>query len=377
VAMLVLAVACETPPPTGLGDVESRPVVPDEALTAATEIPCEPLIYLDGDAVDRSALAAMDPARIESVEVLRGDLSLRTAALTLEPGTPDPRAEPSASCGVILMVTRGASLEAQERMRRLKETLVADRAGGRGDEAARYLSDGPSFTPMTVRPQLRNVPEVQQALIGHYPPLLRDAGIGGEALIWFFITEDGAVQDTRIHRSSGHDALDQAALAVAGVMEFTPAYNRDVRVPVWIAMPIRFEATAASADARDAEASRAPVRQPVGQDATEAAQAGDRPVFTPMTERPQLMNSREVQQALQRHYPPLLRDAGIGGIAVVWVFIDETGRVRDARISTSSGYDALDQAALRVTELMQFTAARDRDTPVPVWIALPVTFAID
>jgi TonB family protein len=383
VSVLVLAVACETPPPTGLGDVESRPIVAEEALTAASELPCEPLIYVDGDAVDRSALAAMDPARIESVEVLRGDISLRAAALTVEPGAPDPRAVPSASCGVILMVTRGASLEAQERMRRLKETLVAERAGGRGDQTARAPADGPSFTPMTVRPQLRNVQEVQQALMRHYPPLLRGAGIGGEAVIWFFIDEEGAVQDTRINRSSGHDALDQAALAVAGIMEFTPAYNRDVRVPVWIALPIRFEVTPAPAPA--SPEADAPARQPAGQplgeparrEAPEAAPAGEGPVFTPMTVRPQLRNVREVQQALMSHYPPLLRDAGIGGTAMVWIFIDETGKVRDARLNTSSGYDALDQAALRVTELMQFTAARNREEPVPVWIALPVTFAID
>jgi TonB family protein len=256
VSVLVLAVACETPPPTGLGDVDSRPVVAEEALTAATELPCEPLIHLDGDAVDRSVLAAMDPARIESIEVLRGDLSLRTAALTLEPGSRDPWTEPSASCGVILVLTPGASLDAQERTRRLKETLVAERAGGRGDQAARDPADGPSFTPMTVRPQLQNGREVQQALMRHYPPLLRDAGIGGEALIWFFIDEDGAVRDTRINRSSGHDALDQAALAVAGLMDFTPAYNRDVRVPVWIAMPIRFEVTPASPESGVPEAPR-------------------------------------------------------------------------------------------------------------------------
>jgi TonB family protein len=377
---LVLAVACETPPPTGLGDVESWPLVTEEALAAATELPCEPLIYLDGEAVDRGVLAATDPARIESIEVLRGDLSLRAAALTFEPGTPDPRAEPSASCGVILMVTRGASLEAQERTRRLKESLVAERAGGRGDQAARDPADGPSFTPMTVRPQLRNAQAVQMALMRQYPPLLRDAGIGGEAMIWFFINEEGAVQDTRINRSSGYDALDQAALAVAGVMEFTPAYNRDVRVPVWVAIPIRFEVTPAPAPASpEAEvparqpvwqAVHQPVGQPVGQptrpDATERARAGEGPVFTPMTDRPYLQNPEEVAQAISRHHPPLLRSAGIGGDVLVWMFIDETGVVQRAQVSRSSGYEALDQAALRVAEVMRFTAARNRDEFVPV-----------
>jgi hypothetical protein len=29
---------------------------------------------------------------------------------------------------------------------------------------------------------------------------------------------------------------------VAEVMEFTPAWNRDLKVPVWIAMPVAFSA---------------------------------------------------------------------------------------------------------------------------------------
>jgi periplasmic protein TonB len=102
------------------------------------------------------------------------------------------------------------------------------------------LSAAPVFTPMTVRPQLRNDRAVQQALMRHYPPLLRDAGIGGTVLMWFFIDENGRVQNTRINQSSGYDAFDQAAENVAGIMEFSPAYNRDQRVPVWVALPITF-----------------------------------------------------------------------------------------------------------------------------------------
>jgi TonB family protein len=110
------------------------------------------------------------------------------------------------------------------------------------------------------------------------------------------------------------------------------------------------------------------------------AQAGERvdpgagPVFTPMTVQPRLRNSDEVVRALRDHYPPLLRDAGIGGTARVWVLVDEEGVVRRAQLATSSGYDALDQAALRVAGEMRFTPARNRDEAVQVWVALPVTF---
>jgi protein TonB len=73
-----------------------------------------------------------------------------------------------------------------------------------------------------------------------YPPLLRDAGIGGEVNVWFLIDEGGAVQKTLVNESSGYPALDEAALGVGRSMEFTPARNRDKAVPVWVSIPIKF-----------------------------------------------------------------------------------------------------------------------------------------
>lgn len=103
------------------------------------------------------------------------------------------------------------------------------------------LSDAPVFTPFTVRPDLTNEREVQRALEREYPPLLRDAGIGGQVLVYFFIDENGRVQRTQVNKSSGHAALDEAALKVADVFKFTPALNRDKKVPVWISIPITFQ----------------------------------------------------------------------------------------------------------------------------------------
>ena len=109
-----------------------------------------------------------------------------------------------------------------------------------GDDAG-DLSAAPTFTPMTVRPSLRNNREVSQALMKFYPPLLRDAGVGGTVNVWFFIDENGRVQKTLINNSSGYDAFDEAALKVSQLMEFTPAYNRDKKVPVWVALDVTFE----------------------------------------------------------------------------------------------------------------------------------------
>ena len=60
------------------------------------------------------------------------------------------------------------------------------------------------------------------------------------AQVWFLIDEEGLVRKTQIKESSGHEALDGAALKVAAVIEFTPALKEDKKVPVWISLPITF-----------------------------------------------------------------------------------------------------------------------------------------
>jgi periplasmic protein TonB len=108
-------------------------------------------------------------------------------------------------------------------------------------EVASDISAAPTFTPYTVAPSILNRDEVVRAMVREYPSLLRDAGIGGTVRVYFFIDENGQVQDTRIDQTSGHQALDNAALAVAGVYRFSAALNRDKKVPVWVSFPITFQ----------------------------------------------------------------------------------------------------------------------------------------
>jgi len=108
------------------------------------------------------------------------------------------------------------------------------------ETATTDIGAAPVFTPFTVRPDIKNRAEVSRAMEREYPPLLRDAGIGGTVEVWFFIDENGVVVRNLVNQSSGHKALDDAALKVADIIEFTPALNRDKRVPVWISLPITF-----------------------------------------------------------------------------------------------------------------------------------------
>lgn len=104
------------------------------------------------------------------------------------------------------------------------------------------LGEQPVFVPVEVMPELLNPDEVQRALENEYPSTLRDAGIGGEVILHILIDENGAAQRVVIAGSSGYDTMDRAAARIAEVMRFSPAVNRNERVPVWIEQGIRFVA---------------------------------------------------------------------------------------------------------------------------------------
>ena len=239
-------------------------------------------------------------------------------------------------------------------------------------DLARQLMDAPTFTPFTVRPDISNRQEVATALEEEYPPLLKDAGIGGTVNAWFFIDETGLVRRTVINETSGHKALDDAALRVADRVRFTAARNRDKPVPVWIAVPINFAVSGAEGPAREE-----PGDADEGQTA-EVVQNPNNP--TPVTEAPILLNGPEVRRAITRLesmagvYPEDRRDPDASGLVDLWFYLDKTGTATRTLVNKSSGYRELDDAALHLADLVRFSPAKNGETPVPVWISFPVRF---
>lgn len=246
------------------------------------------------------------------------------------------------------------------------------------EEELAVSMEGPVFTPYTVKPALKNRAQVAAALQRNYPPLLRDAGIGGQTLFWFFIDAQGVTRKVMIQKSSGHAELDAAATNVAALMEFTPARNGEKPAPVWVSIPITFASRGnadAATDASPRTYSTEPLNNPRPGATNLSATPQNGPYFTPYTQKPTLSNPDALSEIFRRFYPPLLRDAGIGGRAIVWFNIDETGRVADVRINEGTGHAQLDAAALEVARHMTFEPARNQGAPVPVWVAIPITFS--
>ncbi len=79
---------------------------------------------------------------------------------------------------------------------------------------------------------------------------------------------------------------------------------------------------------------------------------------------------------MERAYPEQLKRAGIGGKVAVWVFIDTEGNVNNASISETSGNEELDAAALAAAREFDFKPAQNGEQVVPVWVKIPITFAV-
>ncbi len=105
---------------------------------------------------------------------------------------------------------------------------------------ASRLGDQPVFTPYTVKPEIKDRRAALRIVEGNYPKLLKDAGVGGTVNVWVFIDTNGLVKNAQVQKGSGNKGLDEAALKSAREFVFTPALNRDKRVPVWVAIPITF-----------------------------------------------------------------------------------------------------------------------------------------
>jgi TonB family protein len=221
--------------------------------------------------------------------------------------------------------------------------------------AASRLANWTQAPSDLVLPQLTNRTQVLAYITTHYPVGLRDAKNAAMPWGWALIDERGFPTGVSLLKTSGNAALDSLGLAALALARFEPAMIAGRAVSLRTPIPIQVSYQGASEPGAE---------RPLA----------DRPVFTPYTVKPELANRDEVRSALVREYPPELRSAGVSGTTVVWLFLDETGRVIKQQVKESSGHEQIDRAALEVSKIMHFTPAKNRDRAVPVWIALPVVF---
>ncbi len=104
------------------------------------------------------------------------------------------------------------------------------------------------------------------------------------------------------------------------------------------------------------------------------ARPSDVPSYIPRDVEPRLKNASLIQRLLTQRYPSMLREAGISGSVVLYVFVNEQGEPTKAQVQTSSGYAQFDAAAESIADDMEFSPAMNRDKPVGVWILQRIDF---
>lgn len=154
------------------------------------------------------------------------------------------------------------------------------------------------------------------------------------------------------------------------------------RVPLGVYF-IRFEAPGDSRTFRatfgNAETSTtktAPVSAPPT--ATTPAEADTEPVvrFIPYDEPPKPIGGYVV---IQQHlvYPAEAKDAGIEGTVIVHAFIADDGKTSTVKIAKNETGDArLGEAAMEALRPVAWEPAKQKGTPVGVWISIPVNFML-
>lgn len=80
----------------------------------------------------------------------------------------------------------------------------------------------------------------------------------------------------------------------------------------------------------------------------------------------------------QPEYPPSSKRAGEEGSVILQVYVGEDGKVSDAKVAQSSGFEKLDEAALKeALRSWKYTPATQGGKPVAVWHTVKVTFKIE
>jgi periplasmic protein TonB len=80
----------------------------------------------------------------------------------------------------------------------------------------------------------------------------------------------------------------------------------------------------------------------------------------------------------QPEYPPSSKRAGEEGSVILQVYVGLDGKVTEAKVATSSGFEKLDEAAVKeALRSWKYSPATQGGKPVAVWHTVKVTFKIE
>lgn len=82
------------------------------------------------------------------------------------------------------------------------------------------------------------------------------------------------------------------------------------------------------------------------------------------------------QKNIPPQYPLLARRRGYQGKVLLELLVRKDGKVGCIRLARSSGYEALDRAAIKGVRNWLFQPAKRGDEPVEMWVKIPIRFQL-
>jgi TonB family protein len=239
-----------------------------------------------------------------------------------------------------------------------------------------------------VLPWPQNVADFTAALHSAYPAHLRSTGVGGTVQVAFIVGPDGAPGDVRVI-STPDSSFSAPSVQAISLLRFTPAQVQGRAVAVRVEQPITWQSEAAPATGSDV-ASRPVIRRSGASstgDETAAPARATKPIRTPgdsingyelsTVERlPRLVNGTVFGRALQREYPPYLRDARVAATVIARFRVEVDGSVSQATITESSD-ERFNEPTLRAIAVQRFRPAQVNGRPVRVWVDQPIRWTVE
>jgi protein TonB len=380
-ALLVLA-ACETPQPASLGllagggDRVSDTTAPSEDEPVTLTIAPRGQYALNGQPVPVHQLAQRLPEMYSShsgewvlhVKALEGVVGYDVVVATNAARQAGVR-RISGVAAVAENDTPGAPV-VERRWEQVLSPLDTTGTGTIPDTAlqpveyrssTRKVAPRPGIpTPDTTPPSLTQ--ESRRSLAAllqrEHPQLLRAAAVEGEVVVDFVVDEQGTPRGIKVVRAS-HETFGEAAVKVLGQARFNPARVGTRTVVKRLQLPIAFKLSS----------------RPTGNG--QVTPRGPTPTTSPMgdTIPPAITDEfrRQLARTLEREYPPLLRDAGVEGQAIIDFTVDEQGIPRDVKVERAT-HEAFGKAGVAVMREARFNPARVGSTAVAKRIQIPIGF---
>jgi TonB family protein len=239
----------------------------------------------------------------------------------------------------------------------------------------------PVVVPTPIQMQWEEAPRLLQMVTPIYPDSARRAGIDGQVNLRITVDEQGFVTDAEVVSARPAGLFEEAAVSAILQWVFEPARSGGRPIKVQMGQQINFSLK----DVRPL-----PPPPPTGEKPPiivremepppiiiremappQIQKPGETPIFMAWENAPILI------EALDPVYPDSARQAGLEGMVMLQIVIDEQGKVVDAEVVLAQPPGVFEKAALEAVRKWRFKPALQREKPVKVQMAQTVMFRLN